>query len=48
MDQASLIDLVDSFRVRGRETSTVEFKSNWNQPSDIGEYLSALANAAVL
>ena len=48
MDQAALITLLDSLRGQGREASTVEFKSNWNQPSDIGEYLSALANAAVL
>lgn len=48
MDQVALIALVDSLRSQGREVSTVEFKSNWDQPSDIGEYLSALANAAVL
>lgn len=48
MDQAALIAIVDKLRTRGREASTVEFKSNWDHPSDIGEYLSALANAAVL
>lgn len=48
MDQAALVALVDQLLAHGRETSTVEFKSNWGQPSDIGEYLSAMANAAVL
>lgn len=48
MDQAELIALVDQLRAQGREASTVEFKSNWNQSRDIGEYLSALANSAVL
>lgn len=31
-----------------REQTTVEFKSNLNEPKDIGEYLSALANVAAL
>jgi len=48
MDQAALITLVDQLRAQGREASTVEFKSNWNQPRDIGAYISAMANAAVL
>lgn len=48
MDQAALIALVNRLRTEGREASTLEFKSNWDRPSDIGEYLSALANAAVL
>lgn len=48
MDQATLIAKVDQLRSQGREANTVEFKSNWNQPQDIGEYLSAMANAAVL
>lgn len=48
LDQAALIALVDQLRARGREAGAVEFKVNWNAPSDIGEYLSALANAAVL
>ena len=48
MDQAALIALVDQLRSQGREASTVEFKSNWDLPRDIGEYLSALANSAVL
>ena len=48
MEQAALIALVDQLRAQGREASTVEFKSNWEQANDIGEYLSALANVAVL
>ena len=48
MDQTALIALVDRLRGEGREASTVEFKSNWDLPRDIGEYLSALANSAVL
>lgn len=48
MEHAELVALVDRLRAQGRETSTVEFKTSWNLPSDIGEYLSALANAAVL
>lgn len=48
MDQGTLITLIDQLRVLGREAGTFEFKSNWDLPSDIGEYLSALANTAVL
>lgn len=48
MDQAALVELVDQLRAQRREVATVEFKSNWDAPSDIGEYLSALGNAAVL
>lgn len=48
MDHAALIAVVEKLRALGREAGTVEFKSNWDLPRDIGEYLSALANAAVL
>jgi ATP-dependent DNA helicase RecG len=48
MNQTDLIALVDNLRSQGREASTVEFKLNWNVSKDIGEYLSALANSAVL
>jgi ATP-dependent DNA helicase RecG len=48
MDQTSLIALVDRLRNQPREAATVEFKVNWDAPKDIGEYISALANAAVL
>jgi ATP-dependent DNA helicase RecG len=41
---AALQDLL----TQARERSTIEFKSNWDQAEDIGEYISALANAAAL
>jgi ATP-dependent DNA helicase RecG len=31
-----------------QETEWVEFKQNWNNPQEIGEYISALANSAAL
>ena len=31
-----------------REQTTVEFKTNWDLAEDIGEYISALSNAAAL
>ncbi|PAT40127.1 transcriptional regulator [Vandammella animalimorsus] len=48
MEQTDLIELVNRLRAQARESSTVEFKSNWKEPQDIGVYVSALANAAVL
>lgn len=48
MNQSTLIALVDRLRAEPREAATFEFKSNWNAPADIGQYLSALGNAAVL
>lgn len=48
MDQSALIALVDRLRFEPREGSTFEFKSNWDVPVDIGQYLSALGNSAVL
>ena len=48
MDNASLVSLVDQLRGQQRESAVVEFKSNLNEPSEIGQYISALANAAVL
>ena len=47
-DQPTLIALVDRLRGQPREGATFEFKSNLNDPAEIGGYLSALANAAVL
>ncbi len=41
---AALQDLL----TQARERSTIEFKSNWDQAENIGEYISALANAAAL
>jgi predicted HTH transcriptional regulator len=46
--QANLAELVDQLRRLPRETEWVEFKQNQAQPDDIGEYVSALANSAVL
>jgi len=48
IDPLTLVTLVDHLRAPPRETATVEFKSNLDQPSDIGQYLSALGNAAIL
>jgi ATP-dependent DNA helicase RecG len=48
MDQSALIALVDRLRAESREGGTFEFKSNWDLPVDIGQYLSALGNSAVL
>jgi len=43
-----LLTTLDGLRGLERETATVEFKSNWDKPEDIGAYLSALANSAAL
>lgn len=48
MDRDALLDTLERLRSLPREAATVEFKSNWDRPEDIGEYLSALANAAAL
>lgn len=48
MDNATLLSLLEQFRHLPREEATIEFKSSWDKPDDIGEYLSAMANAAVL
>lgn len=48
MEQSAAIALIDRLRGLPREQTTVEFKSNLDSPKDIGEYLSALANSAVL
>jgi len=48
MDNAALLSLLEQFRRLPREEATVEFKSSWNSAADIGEYLSAMANTAVL
>lgn len=48
MDQQALLDTLDRLRSLPREAATVEFKSNLAKPQEIGEYLSALGNAAVL
>ena len=43
-----LVHLVDELRQLARETEWVEFKKNFHPPQTIGEYISALANAACL
>ncbi|MFZ2540812.1 MAG: RNA-binding domain-containing protein [Gallionella sp.] len=48
MDAATLLSKLEQLRSLPREAATVEFKSNWDHPEDIGEYLSALGNAAIL
>lgn len=48
MDQSMLITLIDQLRSHPQESAAVEFKANWDLPTDIGQYISALANAAVL
>lgn len=40
--------LVTELAALPRETEWVEFKENYAQPEDVGEYLSALANSAAL
>ncbi|MFZ5775913.1 MAG: RNA-binding domain-containing protein [Thermodesulfobacteriota bacterium] len=47
-DTAALLVMLEQLLALPREAATVEFKANWDNPLDIGQYLSALANAAVL
>ena len=48
MDQATLLETLERLRRLPREAATVEFKSNLQEPTEIGQYLSALANSAAL
>jgi ATP-dependent DNA helicase RecG len=48
MEKDQLEKLVRSFLVSSRETEWVEFKHNNADPEEIGEYISALSNAAAL
>lgn len=48
MNPEALQHLVEHLRSLPRETAWVEFKHNKADPQDIGEYISALANAAAL
>lgn len=43
-----LLDTLERLRSLPREAATVEFKSNLDQAEEIGQYISALANSAVL
>lgn len=48
MKTEDLIKLIDELRALSKETEWVEFKVDNNKPDEIGEYISALANAACL
>ncbi len=48
MKNESLLELLERLRHRLQEGVTVEFKSNLNEPVEIGQYISALANSAAL
>lgn len=41
-------NIVDQFIARPHEEEWFEFKTNWCEPRTLGEYLSALSNAAAL
>lgn len=46
--ESELLGILTELRKLPRETEWVEFKHNNAEPDEIGEYLSALANAAAL
>lgn len=48
MDTQELTALLDRLRAEPRETEWLEFKASRYDPQAMGEYLSALANAACL
>lgn len=48
MTDAELLATLNRLCALPREQATVEFKTSYNEPSMIGEYISALANSAVL
>src|SRR3990172_8169225 len=48
IDKVTLIALVDRLRNEPNEREWLEFKEDWYEPQLIGEYLSALSNAACL
>ena len=48
MSSGELIALIDRLRALPTETEWFEFKRNRYEPQELGEYLSALANAACL
>lgn len=47
-DEDYLIELVEYLRKFPKETDWLEFKTNYYNPEDIGQYISALSNAAAL
>lgn len=46
--QEYLVGVVGELCKLPTETEWVEFKENYNDPVEIGEYISALSNAAAL
>lgn len=48
MNQQALLEVLNRLRELPREAETIEFKSNLDEPTEIGQYLSALANTAAL
>ena len=48
MSDAAMFAVLQSLLTQSRERATIEFKFNWDRADDIGEYISALANAATL
>lgn len=48
MSQLELLETLERLRSLPREAATVEFKSNLDRSEEIGQYISALANSAVL
>ncbi|MCE2518704.1 MAG: putative DNA binding domain-containing protein, partial [Alphaproteobacteria bacterium] len=48
MSSSNLVNLLSQLRALPRETEWVEFKHNNSDPDEIGEYISALANAAAI
>lgn len=48
MTPPALLETLERLRGLPREAATVEFKSNLERSEEIGQYISALANAAVL
>jgi hypothetical protein len=47
-NEAYLAGLLHELRKLPNETEWVEFKANYADPQEIGEYISALSNAAAL
>lgn len=48
IDDGALGRLLEGLLKLGRECEWVEFKENWDEPGDIGEYISALSNSAAI
>ena len=48
MSDTAMLVVLQNLLAQSRERATLEFKSNWDHAEVIGEYISALANAAAL